>query len=134
VERAERRHADPLSEVVTDIGKLLLAGRPELAASGPLRQVTPYTTATPGALAAELDRIRRTAVASEVDECRVGRSAIAVPVHTVDGSLVGAVAAIGKTGRLTVTDREVIEKLRHTADRLRMRTPRRTYRALLDPH
>lgn len=57
-------------------------------------------------------------MATEVDECRVGRSALAVPVHAADGALVGALAAIGTTGRLAVHDPALLDLLRACAARL----------------
>lgn len=99
------------------MGKLLLAGHPEFQPHA-LRRVTARTITTPAALAAELRRISRTQVATEVDECRIGRSAIAVPVRSPDGRVTGALAAIGKTGRLTVHDPELITLLGTAAARL----------------
>ncbi|MEV6278539.1 helix-turn-helix domain-containing protein [Nocardia sp. NPDC051832] len=99
------------------IGKLLLAGHPELTTPA-LRRVTAFTITSPSALAAELHRVTRARFATEVDECRVGRSAIAVPVQTPDGTVTGALAAIGKTGRLAVHDPDLIDLLRTSAARL----------------
>ncbi|APE36298.1 IclR family transcriptional regulator [Nocardia mangyaensis] len=100
------------------IGKLLMADHPELVAA-PLRRVTTFTITSPVALAEELRRVSRAAVATEVNECRLGRSAIAVPVRAAGGAVVGALAAIGRTGRLAVDDRELIELLTASARRLR---------------
>ncbi|RDI41533.1 IclR family transcriptional regulator [Nocardia mexicana] len=100
------------------IGKLLLARDPNLA--GPLRRVT-ASTITPGAaLLEELHRVRNADLATEVDECRVGRSSLAVPVRTGTGRAVGALAAIGRTGRFAVTDGDLIDLLRATATRIRL--------------
>lgn len=97
------------------VGKLLLAQRPQLAPAA-LRPLTARTITEPDALAAELDSIRVSGVAREVDEIRVGRSAVAVPVR--DGSvIVGCLVAIGKTGRLGVADAGLADLLRSYADR-----------------
>ncbi|MFB8278851.1 IclR family transcriptional regulator [Nocardia colli] len=99
------------------IGKLLLAAHPELA-GGPLRRVTATTITSAALLTEELRRVATTHVATEVDECRVGRSALAVPVHADDGALVGALAAIGTTGRIAVHDPALLDLLRACAARL----------------
>ncbi|MGF7122124.1 IclR family transcriptional regulator [Rhodococcus sp. BE178] len=99
------------------IGKLLLASRPDLA-SGPLRKVTARTITDPDTLELELSVIRRGEPAREVDEIRVGRSALAVPVHDWGRAVVGCLAAIGPTGRLAVDDDELVELLRAYAGRV----------------
>ncbi|WP_447397410.1 IclR family transcriptional regulator domain-containing protein, partial [Staphylococcus aureus] len=48
-------------------------------AEAPLRKVTAHTITDGDALELELSRIRRGEAAREVDEIRVGRSAVAVP-------------------------------------------------------
>jgi DNA-binding IclR family transcriptional regulator len=93
------------------IGKLLLAQRPRLA-SAALRPLTARTITEPAALAAELDAVRATGVAREVDEVRIGRSALAVPVRDADSIVVGCLVAIGRTGRLGVEDAGLVELLR----------------------
>lgn len=100
------------------IGKLLLVQRPELVGPGPLRRVTDRTMTEPAEVAAELRRVRDRDAASEVDESRVGRTALAVPVRAGDGRLAGALTAIGRTGRLHEDDGAVWELLRAYASRL----------------
>ncbi|MFI6429976.1 IclR family transcriptional regulator [Rhodococcus oryzae] len=100
------------------IGKLLLARLPEHARPRPLRRVTAHTITDPSTLAAELRRVRDADAAGEMDECRVGRTAVAVPVRTSDGRVAGCLAAIGKTGRLEPADRDVRDLLRSFASRL----------------
>ncbi|GEM31969.1 IclR family transcriptional regulator [Nocardia neocaledoniensis NBRC 108232] len=100
------------------IGKILMARHPELAVDATLRKVTAFTLTTPADLAAELRRVAADTVAVEVNECRLGRSAVAVPVRTADGTVTGALAAIGKTGRLPVHDRDLIDLLTSAADQL----------------
>lgn len=97
------------------IGKLLLAQRPELAPAA-LRPITPRTITGSDALTAELDAIRATGVAREVDEIRLGRSALAVPVRH-RGCTVGCLVAIGRTGRIPVHDDDLVQLLHEFAAR-----------------
>lgn len=101
------------------IGKLLLVQRPELIGPGPLRRITECTKTEPAELRAELERVRDEDAACEVDESRIGRSALAVPVRTNDHRLTGALTAIGRTGRLSVNDPEIRDLLRSYASVLR---------------
>jgi DNA-binding IclR family transcriptional regulator len=101
------------------IGKLLLVQRPELIGDGPLRRVTERTKTEPAEVVAELRRVRDVDAASEVDECRMGRTALAVPVRSDDGRLTGALTATGRTGRLSADDSELWDLLRAYASRLR---------------
>ena len=96
------------------VGKLLLARRPELASAASLRPLTAHTIIAPDALAAQLRAICDGAPARERDEVKIGRSALAVPILDA-GEAVGAVAAIGRTGRLDVHDRELTELLQRSA-------------------
>ncbi|PKV80339.1 IclR family transcriptional regulator [Nocardia fluminea] len=100
------------------IGKILMARHLGCAVETPLRKVTNFTITDPAELAAELRRVAADAVAVEVNESRLGRSAVAVPVRAADGIVTGALAAIGKTGRLPVHDRDLIDLLTSAADQL----------------
>ncbi|MFC9356828.1 IclR family transcriptional regulator [Rhodococcus sp. NPDC057014] len=104
------------------IGKVLLASRPDLVPPS-LRRVTSSTITDFGALRTELDAVRRTGSAREVDEVRAGRSAVAVPVHDAQNAVTGCLAAIGKTGRLAVDDPELTDLLRSCAARVGGRVP-----------
>ncbi|MFD1811661.1 IclR family transcriptional regulator [Rhodococcus gannanensis] len=101
------------------IGKLLLVQRPELIGGGPLRRVTECTKTEPADVVAELRRVRDVDAASEIDECRIGRTALAVPVRSDDGRLAGALTATGRTGRLSADDGDLWDLLRDYASRLR---------------
>lgn len=101
------------------IGKILLAEHPELVVA-PLRRITTCTITAPGTLARELQRVSTTRHATEIDECRIGRSALAVPVYSPTGHLTGALVAIGKTGRLAIHDRDLLDLLRTAATTLRI--------------
>jgi DNA-binding IclR family transcriptional regulator len=54
-------------------------------------------------------------VAREVDEIRLGRSALAVPVRDRRGGLIGFLVAIGRTGRIRVDGGRLTELLRDYA-------------------
>ncbi|MDV7353132.1 IclR family transcriptional regulator C-terminal domain-containing protein [Rhodococcus oxybenzonivorans] len=99
------------------IGKILLAAHPELVQQQ-LRRVTSRTITDISMLNAELETIRHTGSAREVDEIRIGRSSVAVPVHDSRHGVVGCLAAIGKTGRLAVGDPELTDLLHACAQRL----------------
>jgi DNA-binding IclR family transcriptional regulator len=98
-------------------GKLLLAQHPELAGARPLRPLTARTIVEPDLLAAELTAVRETGVAREVDESRLGRSALAVPVRDRGGGLIGCLVAIGRTGRIRVDDSHLADLLHSYAAR-----------------
>ncbi|PTR25672.1 IclR family transcriptional regulator [Rhodococcus sp. OK519] len=102
------------------IGKVLLASRPDRLdrSETPLRRVTARTITDPDRLELELSLIRRGEPAREVDEIRVGRSAVAVPVHDSRRAVVGSLAAIGPTGRLSVDDVGLVNLLREYAGRV----------------
>jgi DNA-binding IclR family transcriptional regulator len=99
------------------IGKLLLSSRPELAAS-PLKKITAHTITDADHLELELSRIRRGEPAREVDEIRIGRSALAVPISDGQNGVVGSLAAIGPTGRLSTEDTGLEALLRDYAGRM----------------
>jgi DNA-binding IclR family transcriptional regulator len=100
------------------IGKLLLSHRPGLATAEPLRPLTRRTIVEPDILAVELNRIRESGVAHEVDESRVGRSALAVPLRDSRTTVIGCIVAIGRTGRISSDDESLAELLRDYADRI----------------
>jgi DNA-binding IclR family transcriptional regulator len=100
------------------IGKLLLSHRPGLGLPAPLRPVTGRTIVEPDVLAVELSRIRESGVAHEVDEIKVGRSALAVPLRDSRMTVIGCIAAIGRTGRVRSDDEDLAELLRTYAERI----------------
>ncbi|OZC99303.1 IclR family transcriptional regulator [Rhodococcus sp. 06-235-1A] len=101
------------------IGKMMLARRSEILPTGKLRVFTSHTIADSDALSLELTRVRTSDLATETDEMRIGRSAIAVPLRDELGSVSGCLAAIGRTGRLRTDDSDLIDLLRASAGRLR---------------
>jgi DNA-binding IclR family transcriptional regulator len=100
------------------VGKVMLAHTPHRCVD--FARVTSRTLTAEDAVAAELDRVRRSGVATEVDESRVGRSALAVPVRDDDSAVAGALVAIGPTGRLDVEDAGLRELLQDYAGRVRV--------------
>jgi IclR family acetate operon transcriptional repressor len=81
----------------TAAGKVMLAftGRP----AGALRAYTPRTITDPGALADELERVRRRGYADAYEERERGLNAVAAPVVAGDGALAAAVALQGPVPR-----------------------------------
>jgi len=85
-------HCSSLGKVLYAFGCLPLpSGRPE--------RRTDRTVATRDALAAQLEQIRRTRLATTVDELETGLSAIAAPVEGRDG-VIAALGVSGPTARL----------------------------------
>lgn len=87
----------------TAVGKALLAyaGRDALdvvVAAG-LERCTPRTITAPGVLARQLQQVRRTGVAFEAEESRVGLCCVAAPVLLEDGTAVAAVSVAGPVHR-----------------------------------
>lgn len=86
----------------TATGKVLLAFGPparlDAVLRAGLRRVTPRTLTHPPLLLAQLDRIRRERIATEVEECRLGHASVAVPVEDGHG-VVGALSITGPTSR-----------------------------------
>ncbi|MET0199294.1 IclR family transcriptional regulator [Rhodococcus sp. RS1C4] len=100
------------------IGKLLLANRADGNSLADLRKFTSHTIVDLADLAIELSRIRATDVATERDEIKMGRSAVAVPVRDDTGGVSGCIAVIGRTGRLDPEDPELLDLLRSSASQI----------------
>lgn len=100
------------------LGRLLLAARPDLAATTALVPLTPATTADPPALAAVLDEARRTGWSAQSDELVLGRGCVATGVFAEDGGLVAGVAAAGPSARVEAARDELVARLASAADRL----------------
>jgi DNA-binding IclR family transcriptional regulator len=84
----------------TAIGKVLVAfGAAELPA-GRLRRVAPATIVDRAAFEAELERVRRDAFATAIDELEPGLTALAAPVHGPTGDVIAALSVSGPTLRL----------------------------------
>jgi len=53
-----------------------------------------------------------------VDEIKVGRTALAVPLRDNRMTVIGCIAAIGRTGRVRSDDEDLAELLRAYAERI----------------
>ncbi|GLY75862.1 IclR family transcriptional regulator [Actinoallomurus iriomotensis] len=97
----------------TAAGKVLLARTPALLRSldFPLPRLTPYTITTPGALDAELRRVRARGIAVEKEEHRHGVVSVAAPLPGADDAAI-AVAAPSNASppRLAAVLREVLRR------------------------
>jgi DNA-binding IclR family transcriptional regulator len=71
----------------------------------------------PDVLAVELRRTRESGVAHELDEIKVGRSALAVPLRDNRMTVIGCIATIGRTGRVR-SDEDLAELLHAYAERI----------------
>jgi len=91
----------------TGLGKAILAfSRPhevEPVLAGRLAAVTPKTITDPAALASELATIKRSGVAFDVQESRVGLFCVAAPIRDAAGF---AIAAVSVTGATALTQAE----------------------------
>ena len=86
-------------------GKGLLAFRPageiERVLAAPLQGFTERTITDPAVLRAELARVRERGYATAIGEIEDGLNAVAAPVMSSSGSLVGAVSIFGPSYRVT---------------------------------
>jgi IclR family transcriptional regulator, acetate operon repressor len=82
------------------LGKVLYAFGALPLPTGRLERRTPSTVSDREALAAELERIRRTRVGTTFDELETGLSAVAVPVEGREGGVIAAIGVSGPTARL----------------------------------
>jgi IclR family acetate operon transcriptional repressor len=91
----------------TASGKVILAFGPEplrqRVLAGPLERRTPRTIVDPAELRAQLAGVRERGYGSTAEELEVGLSAIAAPVWSRDGLVVGAVDVSGPAHRLSAT-------------------------------
>jgi DNA-binding IclR family transcriptional regulator len=85
----------------TAVGKVFLAfGRAPIG-DEPLTRYAPYTITDPELLRADLETVRRTQVATAVDELEPGLAAMAAPVRGARGDVVAALSITGPTLRMT---------------------------------
>jgi DNA-binding IclR family transcriptional regulator len=82
----------------TGVGKVLLAFAPrdvQDRAFANLTRITPYSIVAPSVLSAQLERVRREAVATTVEEMSLGACSLAVPViQQSDDAVVAAIAVV----------------------------------------
>jgi DNA-binding IclR family transcriptional regulator len=81
------------------LGKVLLAGGSDELGSRPLRSMTGDTVTDPAKLRAELEVIRRTGIATEVEEAVIGECGIAAPLVDASGEVPGALGLVVPASR-----------------------------------
>lgn len=62
--------------------------------------LTPYSIVTPRVLAGELQKIRESGVAFDIEEAKLGLASVAAPILDPDGGLIGAVSISGPSQRI----------------------------------
>ncbi|MFE9628952.1 IclR family transcriptional regulator [Streptomyces sp. NPDC006527] len=100
------------------VGKIALSFHRHQFDLTPLPRLTPRTITSLDALAVELSQVRHHDRATELDESRVGRSAVAVPVRGESGSVCGALTALGRSAGLRLDDQDLTDLLHTYATRL----------------
>ena len=95
------------------LGKALLAFTPE-PLSAPLRSMTGDTLTDPVALAGQLEKIRATGIADEVEEAVLGECGVAAAVFDSSGQPAGALGLVVPTARWPLPP-EAVDALRDTA-------------------
>jgi len=96
------------------LGKALLAFDPGGIAGGPARSMTGETVTDPGALAAQLDVVRRTGIATEAEEAVLGEYGAAAPLAGVGGAIAGAIGLVVPAADWPLR-RPAVDALRATA-------------------
>jgi DNA-binding IclR family transcriptional regulator len=86
-------------------GRAIIAFLPEEELTrlldGNLEALTPHTTTDPGALRAELARVRRRGYATSFEELEEGLNALAAPVRNREAQVIASVSVSGPSYRLT---------------------------------
>lgn len=100
------------------LGKIMLAHIPGTSAGIELRKLTDNTVCDAETLEAELSRIRVVGHAFENQECRVGRSALAVPIRNHDAEVVGGLCLQGSPLRVSPSEYEQLTFLHDGSRRL----------------
>ncbi|MGW0174095.1 IclR family transcriptional regulator [Rhodococcus sp. NPDC003322] len=100
------------------LGKLMLAHDPVLRDGLELRRLTDHTVCDPDLLLAELSRAQRDGHAFENEECRLGRSALAVPIRDHSAVVVGGLCLQGSPLRVSQADPEQLEFLQQGSRQL----------------
>jgi DNA-binding IclR family transcriptional regulator len=110
----------------TSNGKVLLAyldpGRRDGILAGPLARYTEHTIVDRERLDAQLNEVLRRGYAATVDELEVGLTAVAAPIHNLDGAVIAAVSASGPSFRLPADRVAVVAaEVRRAADEISLR-------------
>lgn len=100
------------------LGKVMLAHIPAIGVGPELRRLTEYTVCDPEVLRAELTRAQLDGHAFENQECRVGRSALAVPIRNHAAEVVGGLCLQGSPLRVSASDYEQLRFLHEGSRRL----------------
>ena len=87
----------------TAVGKVFLAFDRGPTPAGPLVSYAPRTITDPGRLEAELATVRRTEIATAIDELEPGLAAMAAPVRGIRGDVIAALSITGPTLRMTAS-------------------------------
>ncbi len=92
-------------------GKIFAAFKPreerEAILSRPQARLTPYTITEPDALTQELDRIRETDLAYDMEGLYMSTCAVGSPVRDQMGKVVAAIAVVVPTGRFGPKERDL---------------------------
>jgi IclR family acetate operon transcriptional repressor len=87
----------------TAVGKVFLAFGRATIPPGPLARYAPATITDPDRLAVELEAVRRTEIATAIDELEPGLAAVAAPVRGIRGDVIAALSITGPTLRMTAS-------------------------------
>jgi IclR family transcriptional regulator, acetate operon repressor len=87
----------------TAVGKVFLAFGRAPAPVGHLANHAPATITDPDELAADLETVRRTDIATAIDELEPGLAAVAAPVRGIRGDVIAALSITGPTLRMTTS-------------------------------
>jgi DNA-binding IclR family transcriptional regulator len=79
----------------------LPAGEQDRVLAGRLDALTPHTVVDPGALRAELTKIRACGYATSAGERQADAASVAAPVFSLSGDVIGAISACGPRYRVT---------------------------------
>ena len=120
----------------TASGKVILAFSSEQLRAkmleGPLERRTARTIVDPAQLGAELARVRDQGFASTFEELEIGLNAVAAPVRSATGEVVGAIDVSGPAHRIDPAGRPaLVGRTVHAADDLSRRLG---YRELMTQH
>jgi DNA-binding IclR family transcriptional regulator len=96
------------------LGKALLAFQTDVKAGDELRSMTGETITDPSVLDEQLEQIRSTGIAMEVEEAVLGECAAAAPVFDASGEATGAISLVVPAARWPL-DVEAIDALRDSA-------------------
>jgi len=85
----------------TAVGKVFMAFGRSPVPTDPLTKYAPATITDPQRLMAELETVRRTGIATAIDELEPGLAAMAAPVRGAHGDVIAALSITGPTLRMT---------------------------------